>query len=288
MSIKYIVFPKINPIIFSIGPIDFRWYGLMYLVGLIFALWLANRRIHNIYNNWKKKELENIIYFCFFGAVLGGRIGYMLFYNLPLLIEDPLSLIKIWEGGMSFHGGLIGVVLVIIYFSYKNKYMFLEISDFITPLVPFGLGAGRLGNFINGELWGRVTLKSPLAMMFSNAYHEDLLFALDNPRYQELLNYYGALPRHPSQLYEFFLEGILLFLILNIFIKKSRPIGSTSGLFLICYGIFRTTAEFFREPDIQLGFFYNTISMGQILSIPMVIIGGIIIIWSNIRLKEKE
>ncbi|MXP51214.1 prolipoprotein diacylglyceryl transferase [Pantoea sp. SoEX] len=287
MNIHCIPFPKINPIIFSIGPISFRWYGLMYLIGLIFALWLANRRINN--SPFRDiKEIENLIYLCFFGAIIGGRIGYMLFYNLPLLIEKPLNLIKIWDGGMSFHGGLMGVILVIFYYSYKTKRMFLEISDFIAPLIPFGLGAGRLGNFINGELWGRVDLNFPFTVLFPNAYYEDLKLSIENPKYQVLLNQYGSLPRHPSQLYEFILEGVILFFILNLFIHKCRNTGIISGIFLIFYSIFRISVEFFREPDIQLGLFYNSITMGQILSFPMLIIGVIIVLWSNYNLKEKN
>ncbi|PPI86402.1 prolipoprotein diacylglyceryl transferase [Candidatus Pantoea edessiphila] len=290
MITKYIIFPKINPVIFSFGPISFRWYGFMYLIGLIFAVWLAKHRINSYQSNLKitEKEIENFLYYCFLAAIVGGRIGYMLFYNLHLFIKQPLYLLKIWNGGMSFHGGLIGVIITIIYFSYKNKINFFAISDFIAPLVPFGLGAGRLGNFINGELWGRVTLNFPLAVLFPNSYNEDLIVSLSNPKYQLLLNKYGALPRHPSQLYEFVLEGVLLFFILNLFIYKSRPMGSTSGLFLFCYGIFRILAEFFRQPDVQLGLFYDTISMGQLLSLPMVIIGLIIIIWANISMKNKN
>ncbi|MBK4775693.1 prolipoprotein diacylglyceryl transferase [Candidatus Pantoea edessiphila] len=286
MNIKYITLPKINPIIFSIGPISFRWYGLMYLVGLIFALWLAKLRAKKY--NYSIKEIEGLIYHCFFGAIIGGRIGYMFFYNLPLLIDKPLSLIKIWEGGMSFHGGLLGVILIIVYHCYKNQRIFFEISDFIAPLIPFGLGVGRLGNFINGELWGRVDLYFPFTVFFPNAYNEDLKTALENPTYQSLFEYYGALPRHPSQLYEFILEGVILFFILNIFVLKNRPLGSTSGLFLVCYGIFRILVEFFREPDIQLGLFYDSITMGQILSLPMFIIGIIILVWSNFNLKNRR
>ncbi|PPI87773.1 prolipoprotein diacylglyceryl transferase [Candidatus Pantoea edessiphila] len=287
MNTKCIILPKIDPIIFSIGPISFRWYGLMYLIGLIFALWLAKRRINNN-NNWKITEIENLIYYCFFGAVIGGRIGYMLFYNLPLLIRQPIYLIKIWDGGMSFHGGLIGVILTISFFAHKNKLNFFKISDFIAPLIPFGLGAGRLGNLINGELWGRVDPNFPITVLFPNAYQEDLIFSMDHLEYYSLLKTYGGLPRHFSQLYEFILEGVVLFFILNIFIQKNRPIGSTSGLFLLCYGAFRILVEFFRQPDIQLGLFYDKISMGQMLSLPMVVIGIIIIIWSNSGLKRKN
>lgn len=280
MTNNYLVFPQFDPVIFSLGPVSLRWYGLMYLIGFIFAMWLAIYRANKPNSCWSKDDVENLLYTCFLGVFFGGRIGYVLFYNLPLFLDNPLYLFKIWDGGMSFHGGLIGVISVIIWFSRRRQYSFFQISDFIAPLVPFGLGTGRLGNFINGELWGRVTSNTPWAMLFPNSRNEDLVLLLNNPQWQLLFNQYGVLPRHPSQIYEMLLEGIVLFTILNLFIRQPRPMGSVSGLFLICYGIFRILVEFFRQPDIQLGLFNGMISMGQILSFPMIVAGIIIMIWA--------
>lgn len=274
---NYLHFPDFDPVMFSIGPIALHWYGFMYLVGFIFARWLAKRRAARPNSGWSKEEVENLLYFSFVGVFLGGRIGYVLFYNLPLFLENPLYLFQVWDGGMSFHGGLIGVIIAMIWFARRTKRTFFQVSDFMAPLIPFGLGAGRLGNFINGELWGRVTLDTPWAMLFPNSRSEDIALAVSNPQLQTLLAQYGCLPRHPSQLYELILEGVVLFLILNLFIRKPRPMGSVSGLFLIFYGIFRIVVEFFRQPDAQLGLF-SGISMGQILSIPMIIAGTIMMV----------
>lgn len=280
MTNNYLVFPQFDPVIFSLGPVSLRWYGLMYLIGFIFAMWLAIYRANQPNSCWSKDDVENLLYTCFLGVCFGGRMGYVLFYNLPLFLDNPLYLFKIWDGGMSFHGGLIGVISVIIWFSRRRQYSVFQISDFIAPLVPFGLGTGRLGNFINGELWGRVTSNTPWAMLFPHSRNEDLVLLLNNPQWQLLFNQYGVLPRHPSQIYEMLLEGIVLFTILNLFIRQPRPMGSVSGLFLICYGIFRIVVEFFRQPDIQLGLFNGIISMGQILSFPMIVAGIIIMIWA--------
>ncbi|WP_044169949.1 prolipoprotein diacylglyceryl transferase [Candidatus Pantoea carbekii] len=280
MNCNYIVFPDINPVIFSIGLLSVHWYGLMYLISFLFAIWLALRRANKPMSEWKKKEVETLLYAGFLGVLLGGRIGYMIFYNLPFFLKNPISLFQIWHGGMSFHGGLIGVIVVISWFSYYTHRNFFQVSDFIVPLVPFGLAAGRLGNFINGELWGRVAPNFKFAMLFPGSRMEDMIVVAHHPCYAELLNKYGVLPRHPSQLYELFLEGIILFIIINIFIRKTHPTGSVSGLFLISYGVFRVMVEFVREPDIQLGLFKDYISMGQILSIPMILSGIIIITWA--------
>lgn len=272
----YINFPNFNPVIFSIGSISAYWYGLMYLTSFMFAVWYGKK--NNIKNKmtWDEKKIETLLYAIFLGSCIGGRIGYIIFYNFLYFSQNISYIFYIWKGGMSFHGGLIGAIITIFYFSLKNKKKMLEISDFITPLVPFGLGAGRLGNFINSELWGRVAPDFSYAMLFPNSKYQDLKFIINHPKLKPLMDQYGVLPRHPSQLYEFFLEGIVLFFIIYIFTKKSRPIGSTSGLFLIAYGIFRIIAEFFREPDPQIGLFKNIVTMGQILSIPMIIIGFII------------
>lgn len=285
MSINYLKFPEIDPVMFSIGPVSLHWYGMMYLIGFVFALWLANRRAAKPNSGWQKSEVETLLYVGFVGVFIGGRLGYVLFYNLPVFLDNPLYLFKVWDGGMSFHGGLIGVICAMIWFARRTKRHFFQVADFVAPLIPFGLGLGRIGNFINGELWGRVTLDTPWAILFPGSRAEDLqLVAQDPTTLLPIIQQYGVLPRHPSQLYEMFLEGVVLFIILNIFVRKNRPMGSVSGLFLIGYGAFRIIVEFFRQPDAQLGLF-SGISMGQILSIPMIILGIIFMEWAYRRDK---
>jgi len=258
MAQGFIEFPQIDPILVSIGPLSIRWYGLMYLFGFMFAIWLANKRADKPDSGWNREQVSDLLFAGFLGVVVGGRVGYVLFYQIDFFLENPLYLFKVWTGGMSFHGGLLGVISAMAWYGYRNKRTFFGIADFVAPLVPFGLGLGRLGNFMNDELWGRVTNVS-WAILFPSG---------------------GYLPRHPSQLYEAFLEGVVLFVILNIFIRKSRPAGAVSGLFLIGYGVFRFVVEYFREPDEQLGLFGDFISMGQILSSPMIIIGVLMMIWA--------
>lgn len=250
-------FPDIDPVIFSVGPLSVRWYGLMYLIGFALAMWLANRQAEKPNSGWTKEQVSDLLFYGMLGVILGGRIGYVLFYQFSYFIENPLYLFRIDQGGMSFHGGTLGVITAIAIFAWTRKKSLFEVGDFVVPLVPLGLLAGRIGNFINGELWGRVT-DVPWAFIFPSG---------------------GPEPRHPSQLYEAFLEGLVLFLILQWFIKKPRPAGSVAGVFLLGYGVFRFIVEYFREPDAHLGLFAGFISMGQILSLPMVIGGLGLLIW---------
>ncbi|WP_068977380.1 MULTISPECIES: prolipoprotein diacylglyceryl transferase [Aeromonas] len=251
----YWVFSQIDPVAFSLGPLSVRWYGLMYLFGFAFAMWLAGRRADAPNSGWTRNEVSDLLFYGFLGVILGGRVGYVLFYNFDLFLADPTYLFKIWTGGMSFHGGLIGVITAMVWFAHKTKRHFFTVADFVAPLIPFGLGVGRIGNFLNGELWGRVT-DVPWAIIFPEA---------------------GPEPRHPSQLYQFALEGVVLFIILNLFWRKNPPRGAISGMFLLFYGLFRFLVEFVRQPDSQLGLYFQEISMGQILSTPMIIAGALMI-----------
>lgn len=270
----YLSFPNFDPIIFSIGPLDLHWYGAMYLFGVLGAWLLANKRIKHTKSDWTKIQVENLLFWGFLGLFIGGRVGYILFYNLKLFLAEPEILFMVWKGGMSFHGGLIGALVVIGIFAKQNHKRYFAVSDFVAPLIPIGLMFGRLGNFINGELWGRVTTSS-IGMLFPKSASADLDYVNAHPEWRELFvqcDY--LLPRHPSQLYEMVFEGLVLFIILNLFIRRSKPIGSVSGLFLLLYGSFRFVIEFFRQPDEQLGLFFNIISMGQILCLPMIIFGA--------------
>ncbi|MFC3908380.1 prolipoprotein diacylglyceryl transferase [Legionella dresdenensis] len=254
-----LTFPVIEPVAFTLGPLKVHWYGLMYLFGFVAAWGLAQWRARHYKLNWNSNQIGDLIFYAALGVILGGRIGYMLFYNFPRLAHDPLSLFRLWEGGMSFHGGLLGVIVALIIFARKEKRSFWEISDFVAPLVPLGLAAGRIGNFINGELWGRVT-DVPWAMIFPNS---------------------DGQPRHPSQLYEFGLEGVVLFIVVWWYAAKPRPAGCVSAIFLIVYSLCRIVVEFFREPDLQIGYLaFNWLTMGQLLSLPM-LAGGLWLWWKK-------
>lgn len=247
-----LAFPYIDPVAFSLGPLKVHWYGLMYLFSFASAWALAQWRAKHYQLDWTSEQIGDLIFYGALGVIIGGRLGYMLFYNTQHLISQPWTLFKLWEGGMSFHGGLLGVILALWLFTRKFHKSFLEVTDFVAPIVPLGLAAGRLGNFINGELWGRVT-DVPWAMIFPNS---------------------DGLPRHPSQLYEFGLEGLTLFIFIWWYASKPRPLGCVSAMFLIGYALCRIAAECFRQPDIQLGFIaFQWLTMGQLLSIPMLILG---------------
>jgi phosphatidylglycerol:prolipoprotein diacylglycerol transferase len=266
MTDKFLQFPVIDPIIFSIGPVSLRWYGTMYLIGFIAAMFLANKAADRSHGLWTREQVSDLLFYGFLGVGVGGRVGYVLFYQVDYFLSDPLYLLEIWQGGMSFHGGLLGVILAIFIFARKSQKSFLMVGDFVAPLVPIGLGMGRLGNFINAELWGRET---------------DVAWAMVFPTDQL------QLPRHPSQLYEFALEGVVLFAILYIISRKTQRLGLASGAFLIGYGIFRSIVEFYREPDAHLGLYFSFISKGQILSIPM-ILAGIVIIYIGYLSQQKQ
>ncbi|AAZ27800.1 prolipoprotein diacylglyceryl transferase [Colwellia psychrerythraea] len=266
MTDKFLQFPVIDPIIFSIGPVSLRWYGTMYLIGFLAAMFMANKAADRSNGLWTRDQVSDVLFYGFLGVILGGRVGYVLFYQFEYFLSDPLYLFEIWQGGMSFHGGLLGVILAVFIFARKTNKSFLAVGDFVVPLVPIGLGMGRLGNFINAELWGRQTDVS-WAMVFPT----DPL----------------QVPRHPSQLYEFALEGVVLFAILYIISRKTRSLGLASGTFLIGYGVFRSIVEFFREPDAHLGLYFSFISKGQILSIPM-ILAGILIIYLGYLSQQKS
>ena len=255
-----LVHPQIDPIAIAIGPLAVRWYGLMYLAGFGIAFLLARSRIkRGMSGNISYAVFDDLFFFSVLGVVLGGRLGYVLFYKPGYYFSNPLEILAVWQGGMAFHGGFLGVILAMVYIARKHRIRWLAITDFIAPLVPPALAAGRIGNFINGELWGRTT-DVAWGMVFRGA---------------------GALPRHPSQLYQFALEGVLLFLVLWLYSTKPRPTGAVSAMFLIGYGVLRFSAEFFREPDDFLGLLAFSLSMGQWLSLPMILAGVAMLAWAG-------
>ena len=275
-----IIHPQFDPVLISIGPLAIRWYALSYIVGFILFTILGRRRIAQGNSVFTKEMLDDFLTWGILGVILGGRIGYVLFYKFSDYLANPLDILKVWEGGMSFHGGFLGVVVAMWLFGRKYNISILKLMDTVAPLVPLGLASGRIGNFINGELWGRVTeLNAFWAMGFPQARYEDAEAAAHNPLWAEWLQQYGMLPRHPSQLYQFALEGICLFVIVWIFSKKPRPTGQTAALFLGGYGLFRFIAEFARQPDDYLGLLTLGLSMGQWLSVPMIVLGVIGFVW---------
>lgn len=262
-----IPYPHINPIAFSIGPLKVHWYGIMYIVGFMSAWGLGILRSKKPNSILKEAQVGDMLFYAALGVIIGGRTGYMLFYALPTFLANPIQIFKVWDGGMSFHGGLIGVLIAMLLYSRHLKISFFQLTDFIAPLVPVGLAAGRIGNFINGELWGRVT-NVPWAMVFPTG---------------------GPYPRHPSQIYEFLLEGVTLFIILWTYSRKPRPTMAVSAMFLLFYGCFRFFAEFFRMPDPQLGYLaFGWLTMGQVLSAPMIVIGIILLVYAYRKEKKKQ
>jgi phosphatidylglycerol:prolipoprotein diacylglycerol transferase len=253
-------YPLIDPVALAIGPFKIHWYGLMFLFGFATAWWLGRKRAWHL--GWHISVLDNYATWSMFGALLGARLGYVLFYDLPFFLANPVNVLKLWHGGMSFHGGMLGVLFVSLIFARRYDLCFLQLTDFAAPMVTPGLFFGRIGNFINSELWGKTT-DLPWGMVFPNG---------------------GQMPRHPSQLYEAALEGILLFIILWIYSTRPRPLGRVSGIFAFGYGLCRFLVEFIREPDSHIGYLaFDWLTMGQILCVPLLIIGG----WLLLR-KEDD
>ena len=268
-----LVHPQFDPIAIHIGAErGVHWYGLMYLAAFGLFLWLANRRIRQTQwaeAGWTRKDVDDILFWGVLGVVLGGRLGYVLFYKPDFYFSHLADIVKVWDGGMSFHGGLLGVIVAMLAFAHKRGCGFFEVADFVAPCVPTGLGAGRIGNFINGELWGRPASPDlPWAMVFPQAHD-------------------GGIARHPSQIYQFIGEGVILFIVMWLYARHPRKSGQVSGLFMIGYGIVRFVCEFFRAPDdfLPLDTRWLQLSQGQWLSLPMILVGVAIWLWAS---KRKE
>ena len=260
-----LIHPQFDPIAVSLGPLAIRWYGLMYLAAFLQFWWLGKRRIESqpqlAQSGWTVAQLDDLLFYGVLGVIVGGRLGEVLFYQPGYYFAHPLDILAVWKGGMSFHGGFLGVLVAMALYARKTHRAWLEITDFIAPLVPLGLAAGRVGNFINGELWGRVCDPAlPWAMVFPQV---------------------DTLPRHPSQLYQAGLEGLLLFVVLWLFARGARARGAVSGVFLVGYGSLRFVAEFFRTPDAGIFGLSEVISMGQWLSLPMVAVGVAMLVLSS-------
>ena len=263
-----LIHPQIDPVALQIGPLAIHWYGLTYLAAFGLFLLLGNRRLRHLPfarlagpQGWSRRDVEDILFLGVLGVVLGGRLGYCLFYKPAYYAAHPLEILAVWQGGMSFHGGMLGVVVAMVWFARSRQRPFLQVMDFVAPCVPTGLAAGRVGNFINGELWGRVADPGlAWAMVFRGA---------------------GDLPRHPSQIYQFLLEGLLLFVLLWLYARRERPTGQVAAMFLLGYGLARFIAEFFREPDAHLGLLALGMSMGQWLCVPMIAGGAALWLWAG-------
>jgi phosphatidylglycerol:prolipoprotein diacylglycerol transferase len=263
-----LIHPQIDPVALQLGPVAVHWYGLTYLAAFALFMFLGTRRLrHEPYASitgpgaWSRKDVEDILFLGVMGVVIGGRLGYCLFYKPGHYLLNPLEILYVWQGGMSFHGGMLGVIASMIWFARSRQKPWLQVADFVAPCVPTGLAAGRIGNFINGELWGRLAPPDlPWGMVFRGA---------------------GDLPRHPSQVYQFLLEGLLLFVLLWLYARKPRRQGEVAAAFLVGYGVLRFIAEFYREPDAFLGLLSLGMSMGQWLCVPMVLGGFGLWAWAR-------
>lgn len=263
-----LIHPNIDPVAIRLGPLAVHWYGITYLVAFALFFFLATRRLaHQPFASvtqpapWTRRDVEDLLFWGVLGVILGGRIGYCLFYKPAYYAAHPLEVFYIWQGGMSFHGGMLGVIVAMALWARTRGRPWLQVTDLIAPCVPLGLASGRVGNFINGELWGRVADPSlPWGMVFRGA---------------------GDAPRHPSQIYQFLMEGVLLFILLWLYARQPRKTGQVSGAFLMGYGVFRFVAEFFREPDAHLGLLSLGMSMGQWLCVPMVLAGVGLWVWAS-------
>jgi len=262
-----IAFSDIDPVAFQIGPVKVHWYGLMYLLGFSSGWLLGRMRAKDPWRNWTAAAVDDLLFYLALGTIVGGRLGYVLFYDLGRFADDPSMILRIWQGGMSFHGGLIGVLIGMWWFARSRGRTFFQVADFVAPFVPPGIFFGRLGNFINGNLWGGPS-DLPWAMVFPD------------PRA-------GGVARHPSQLYEALLEGVALFVILMIYSRRPRPTMAVSGAFLLGYGVFRFMIEFVRVPDEHIGYLaFDWITMGQVLSAPMIILGAVFM-WLAYRFEAS-
>jgi len=269
-------YPELDPVAFgldaftlfgqTIGPISVHWYGITYLCAFVSAWALGYYRSTRPWSPLKKGQIEDLIFYGAMGVVLGGRIGYIIFYNFGDFLDNPLILLKVWEGGMAFHGGLIGVMVAMLLYAKKTGVKFVDIMDFVAPLVPLGLGFGRLGNVINGELWGRET-----SVSWGMIYPKDV----------------DALIRHPSNMYQAFLEGVVLFAVMLWFSRKQRPRAAVGAMFLVGYGAIRFGVEFVREPDAHISYMFGWMTRGQFLSLPMMI-GGLLAIYLAYKIAEPE
>ena len=263
-----LIHPQIDPVALHLGSVSVHWYGLTYLAAFALFMWLGSRRLrHAPFNTlqgagaWSMRDVEDILFLGVMGVVLGGRLGYCLFYKPLYFAEHPLEILAVWQGGMSFHGGMLGVIAAMGWFAISRKRPFWQVADFVAPCVPTGLAAGRLGNFINGELWGRLAdPQLPWGMVFRGA---------------------SDAPRHPSQAYQFLLEGLLLFVLLWLYARTAPVQGRVAAAFLFGYGLFRFVAEFFREPDAHLGLLSLGMSMGQWLCVPMLMGGVVLWLWAG-------
>ena len=270
-----LIHPEINPVALQLGPLAIHWYGLTYLAAFGLFMLLGLRRLsHQPFASvpgpaaWRRVDLEDILFLGVMGVVIGGRLGYCLFYKPFYYLQNPLEILALWQGGMSFHGGMLGVVGAMIWFARTRRKPWLQVADFVAPCVPTGLAAGRIGNFINGELWGRFADPAlPWAMVFPGSG--------------------SNLPRHPSQLYQFVLEGLMLFVVLWLYGRKPRLEGRVAAVFLLGYGVFRFIAEYFREPDSFLGLLALNMSMGQWLCVPMVAGGALLWLWAGGARKQQ-